>query len=68
MGWKHNDDCPLIKYYIVSSPEIKMPIFSQVIVLLAEGLSEEEEKVFAAWERRAIQDSRDKREVNRARW
>ena len=68
LGRKQNDGCPVIKYYIVSSPEIRMPVFSQEIIFLADDLTEEEEKVFAAWERRAIEDAPNKRGLNHQRW
>lgn len=54
---KEKDACPMIKYYIVSSPENRMPLFSQEIVFLTDGLTSEEEKVFAAWEKRAKEDA-----------
>jgi len=52
--------CPVTKYYAISSPENKLPLFSQEIIFLADSLTKEEEKVFDAWEKRAKEDALNK--------
>lgn len=48
--------CPLVKADAILSPQKKLPLFSEEIVFLADSLTRQEEKVFAAWEKRAQKD------------
>lgn len=49
--------CPATKSYAVLSPHNKLPLFSEKILFFADSLTKEEEKVFAAWEKRAKEDA-----------
>lgn len=57
LGKRKEDACPVTRAESLLTPESQFPAMTQEIVIIANKLTEEEEKVFDAWEGRAKKDA-----------